>query len=207
MTMNSPVVIEVAVNGGADKNRNPNSPQSPEEVAEVAAACIAAGASVIHTHIEDMYLPGKEAAERYRQAWQPLRKAFPDVILYPTIIFDDAPEVRFGHLPYLADGAADMGALDPGSINLAISTDGGLPSRELIYINSYRTIRFAFEQMEKLQLGPSLAIYDPTFLRSVIAWQRLGKLPRGAFVKLYFGGDRDFIRRSRRHQLRPAADG
>ena len=38
-------------------------------------------------------------------------------------------------------------------------------------------------------LGASLAIYEPGWLRTVLAFHRAGKLPRGAMVKLYFGGD------------------
>jgi uncharacterized protein (DUF849 family) len=50
-------------------------------------------------------------------------------------------------------------------------------------------IRASFELCAKRGLGPSLAIYEPGFLRTTLAWYRAGKLPAGAMVKLYFGGD------------------
>jgi hypothetical protein len=37
--------------------------------------------------------------------------------------------------------------------------------------------------------GPSLAIYEPGFLQTTMAYHRAGKLPRGSMAKIYFGGD------------------
>jgi uncharacterized protein (DUF849 family) len=194
MASDNPVIIEVAINGTTTKDRNPHSPCNPAEVAEVASACIAAGASVIHSHISGMGVAGREAAEEYAAGWRPVRARFPQAIVYPTVVFHDDPEVRFGHLPFLAEmGVADMAVLDPGSVNFSYGDVDGLPGKDYIYINSYSDIRFAFERMEKLGLGPSLALYDPSFARSVIAWHRAGRLPRGTFVKFYFGGDYNFI--------------
>jgi hypothetical protein len=38
-----------------------------------------------------------------------------------------------------------------------------------------------------------MAMFDPSFARGVLAWHRAGKLPRGSFVKFYFGGDLDMM--------------
>ncbi|RYD88475.1 MAG: hypothetical protein EOP61_33495, partial [Sphingomonadales bacterium] len=137
MASNQPAIIEVAINGATGKNRNPHSPCSPAEIAEVAIACLDAGASIIHNHIEGMDIAGQAAADRYAEGWAPVRRAHPQAILYPTVVYHDDPEVRFGHLPFLAEhGVADMGVLDPGSVNLAMGGDGGLPSRDFVYVNS-----------------------------------------------------------------------
>jgi 3-keto-5-aminohexanoate cleavage enzyme len=194
MANDEPVIIEVAINGTTGKDRNPHSPCTPAEVAEVAIACIDAGASMIHSHIGGMGIAGKEAAEEYAAGWRPVRARHPAAIVYPTVVFHDDPEVRFGHLPFLAEmGIGDMAVLDPGSVNFSYGDEDGLPGKDYVYVNSYSSIRFAFERMEKLGLGPSLALYDPSFARSVIAWHRAGRLPRGTFVKFYFGGDHNFI--------------
>ena len=37
--------------------------------------------------------------------------------------------------------------------------------------------------------GPQLAIYEPGFLQCVLTYHRAGRLPAGAMVKLYFGGE------------------
>ena len=194
MASNDPVIIEVAINGTTTKDRNPHSPCNPAEVAEVAIACLDAGASMIHSHISGMGTAGREAAEEYAAGWRPVRARHPDAIVYPTVVLSDDPEVRFGHLPFLAEmGIGDMAVLDPGSVNFSYGDEDGLPGKDYVYVNSYSSIRFAFERMEKLGLGPSLALYDPSFARSVIAWHRAGRLPRGTFVKFYFGGDHNFI--------------
>src|SRR5258708_15115044 len=38
-----------------------------------------------------------------------------------------------------------------------------------------------------------MAIFEPGFLRTALAWWRAGRLPAGAFVKLYFGGDHGYL--------------
>ena len=63
--MTDPVVIEAAINGVTPKARNPHVPITPEEVAADALACFAAGAAIVHNHVDVLMVPGEEAAERY----------------------------------------------------------------------------------------------------------------------------------------------
>ena len=51
----------------------------------------------------------------------------------------------------------------------------------------------AFEICATQRLGPSLAIYEPGFLRTALAWWRAGRLPAGAMIKLYFGAERGLL--------------
>ena len=50
----------------------------------------------------------------------------------------------------------------------------------MVYGVSYDDVRVGFAACERLGLGPSLGIYEPGALRTVLAWQRAGRLPRGA---------------------------
>jgi uncharacterized protein (DUF849 family) len=59
----------------------------------------------------------------------------------------------------------------------------------LVYSNTYDDVRTCFAQCERHGLGPSLAIYEPGWLRTVLAFHRAGRLPQGSMVKLYFGAD------------------
>src|SRR5262249_38718018 len=43
------------------------------------------------------------------------------------------------------------------------------------------------------RLGPSISIFEPGFLRTALVYHRAGRLPSGAFVKLYFGGDESYL--------------
>ncbi|MFM8303863.1 MAG: 3-keto-5-aminohexanoate cleavage protein, partial [Actinomycetota bacterium] len=83
----TPVIIEAAINGASTKDRNPNTPVTPEEITADALACIDAGATVVHNHIDRVMLPGEEAAARYREAWDAILAVRPDALLYPTTNF------------------------------------------------------------------------------------------------------------------------
>ena len=190
-----PLIIEVAVNGGRQKNQNPNVPKTPEEVASDTLACLAAGASVIHTHIEDIMVNGKEAAERYAQAHRPILKERPDAILYATGAAGDTIEERCVHVGLLAEeGLQFMEVVDPGTMNLSTSSPDGLPGKtRMIYASPFPWIEYQLAHCGQYGLGPSLAIYEPSFLRATLLYHRAGRMPPGALVKFYFGGDGNFM--------------
>jgi uncharacterized protein (DUF849 family) len=194
MRNDQPVIIEVAINGETPKERNPNVPRTPDEIGTDALACVEAGAAIIHGHADDLKITGLAAARRYAEGWKKVREARPDAILYPTVVLSDDRAERFAHLPHLAEwGAAQMASLDPGSTNLAVNGPNGLPVRDFVYINSYGEIGYAFERFAELGLGASMALYDASYARAVLAWHRAGKLPKGSFPKFYFAGDYDFM--------------
>ncbi|HMC71921.1 MAG TPA: 3-keto-5-aminohexanoate cleavage protein, partial [Mycobacteriales bacterium] len=59
--MAEPVIIEAAINGVTSKNHNPNTPKEPAEIADDALRCFAAGAAVVHNHIDSFGLDGTRA--------------------------------------------------------------------------------------------------------------------------------------------------
>jgi 3-keto-5-aminohexanoate cleavage enzyme len=189
-----PLIIEVAVNGMSTKARNPNTPMSPQEVAQDSLACLAAGASVIHTHIEMMGKKGPEAADRYAQAYGPILAARPDAILYATGATGGTVEEKCEHTEILAKaGMMRMGFVDPGSTQLGSAGEDGLPKGKAIYANPCDEIAYRFAQLERLGLGPNMAMYEPGFLQVALAYHRAGKLPRGALVKFYLGGGYNYM--------------
>jgi uncharacterized protein (DUF849 family) len=64
---------------------------------------------------------------------------------------------------------------------------------DLVYINSYRDIRYEVGLCERFRLGPSVSIFEPGFLRAALAFHRAGRLPAGAMIKLYFGGEEGYL--------------
>jgi uncharacterized protein (DUF849 family) len=183
-----PVIIEAAINGATTKERNPNVPRAPEEIAADALAAIEAGAAVIHNHIDLGGLTEAEAAERYLEGWRPVLAARPDALLYPTVHF--GPPLGYEHLIPLAEsGMLRMGLCDPGSVNLGRVDEDGVPTGGIVYANSFEQIGRALDVCREQRLGPSLAIYEPGFLRATLAWWRVGRLPAGAMVKLYFSSE------------------
>lgn len=188
MTDPQPVILEVALNGVTSPERNPAVPRRPGVVAEDALRCLEAGASIVHTHSDEFALPPEKAADLYLQAYRPILAARPDAILYPTVGFGETPAERHRHHDLLAGaGAIRMGLLDPGSVNLGAVGADGLPLElDFVYTNGPREVRHQLEACRRLGLGGAIAIFEPGWLRVVLACQRAGTLPPGSLVKLYF---------------------
>ena len=185
----TPVVIEAAINGMTSKEKNPNAPREPDEIAEDTFRCLDAGASLIHAHNRDLYVDGEAAAADYLEAWRPILRERPDTLWYPTLAVAPDMAGMLAHLPLIqAEVPLRIGPFDPGSTNIGAPGEDGLPVGG-VYANSYDDIRVGFETCERLGLGPSLGIYEAGSLRTTLAWHRVGRLPRGTMVKLYFGGD------------------
>jgi uncharacterized protein (DUF849 family) len=184
----SPVIIEVAVNGVTTKDRNPRTPESPEEVAADALACLDAGASVVHVHSRPSGLPTADAAVAYAAALEPVADTRPDAILYPTMGGGKTINERYDHhLPLAEAGTIKMGVLDPGSVNLAsTSADGTPPKSTYAYVNTPADIHYMMGVCRRHRLGASFAIYEPGFLRTVLAYHKAGALPPGSLTKFYF---------------------
>ena len=186
--MSSPVILEVAANGVTTRTQNPAVPREPKEIAEDALACFAAGAAVVHTHTHEPALPPAAGAALYLEAYRPILAERPDALLYPTVAPGRTIEERYGHTALLADaGAIRCGALDTGSVNLGAALPDGWPMpMDFVYTNSPNDIRFMAKVCRDHGLGPSVAVFEPGFLRATLAYHHAGLLPRGTLVKLYF---------------------
>ncbi len=186
--MSSPVIIEVALNGATRRSVNALAPETPEQLAADGIACVKAGASIVHTHNSDRSAPAAEAAEEYIAGLRPIREAFPEVALYPTMGRGSNISERYDHHKLLQEaGVIDMGALDPGSINLAAtSEDTGLPKNQGAYVNSPADIAYMMDVCRERKLGPNMAMWEPGFLRTVLAYDESGRLAPGSFTKFYF---------------------
>jgi uncharacterized protein (DUF849 family) len=184
----APVVLEVALNGITGPERNPAAPRLPGELARDALACLAAGAAIVHTHTHEPARPPREGAALYLEAYRPILDARPDAILYPTTGLGASFDERYGHHVHLAEaGAIRQGLVDPGSVNFGESGPDGRPlDVDFVYRNGPRDVAQMVEHCARLGLGPSVACFEPGFLRAILAYRRAGLLPPGALVKLYF---------------------
>jgi 3-keto-5-aminohexanoate cleavage enzyme len=182
----TPVIIEAAINGGRTKAENPNVPMAPEEIAADALACFEAGAAIVHNHVDRFGVSDEEAAAHYLEGWEPVLAERPDALLYPTVNASVDGDIGYDHLAVLAaTGQLRMGLADPGSVNLGRTRDG-VPTGSFVYRNSFDLLSHALDVCRTNRLGPSLAIFEPGFLRATLAWWRAGQLPPGAMIKLYF---------------------
>lgn len=191
--MTTPLIIEVGLNGGTTKERNPHVPTTPGEIAAEAIAAMNAGAAIVHTHIEGIHTTGDAAVTRYLEAYTPVLAQRPEAILWCTVAMGSDVEARFGHYRGLAAAGMRMGALDPGSVNIGTQGEDGLPDWSFVYSTSFDEIAWLIDLHRDHRLGPALGIYEPGWLRIVLAYEKAGKLPPGAFIKLYFGGRYNYI--------------
>lgn len=187
----TPVIIECAINGTRNKSYSPHVPVEPDEIADDALACIDAGAAIIHNHIDRYGIGVDEAVGRYLEGWRPVLAERPDALIYPTVHFGDP--ISYEHLVPLAAAGLRVGLADPGSVNLGGADADGVPTGGFVYTNTFDAIARAFEICRAEGLGPSLAIYEPGFLRNTLAWWRAGRLPQGSMVKLYFSTERGYL--------------
>ena len=192
MSAPTPVVIEAAINGLTSPTANPNVPVTPEQVSADALACFEAGASIVHHHADAFGVSADEAAERYLAAWRPVWAERPDALVYPTVHVQDGA-ISYEHLAPLAAAGLRIGLADPGSVNLGPTDDAGVPLGSFVYANSFDTLARALELCDAGGLGPSLAIYEPGFLRAALAWWRAGRMPRGAMLKLYLSTEQGYF--------------
>lgn len=192
--MANPVIIEVALNGATPPSRNPNVPQSQETLVADALRCIAAGASIVHTHAPDISVSGEAGARLYLEHFGPIHERFPDAILYPTLVFGKTIQEKTSHLePLRRLFPLRMGFVDPGSVNLTPTGEDGKPfPTDWVYANSPADIAYKFELCKRLGLGPGMAIFEPGFLRAALAYVRAGAMPQGAFLRFYFGGEASY---------------
>ena len=175
--MSDAVIIEVAVNGATTKATNPHVPISEDELVAEAWRCFDAGAAIVHHHIDRTGLSGPDAAEVYLGVWRRVLPRRPEALWYPTI--NIGPSAHwYDHITPLAEsGLLRMSLSDPGSVNLGGRTDG-VPSGGFVYANSFDAIARQFALCREHGLGPSIAIYEPGFLRVVLAYLDAGQAAR-----------------------------
>jgi len=195
--ISTPAIIEVAMNGESPKRRNPHTPRTPDEIANDGLRCIDAGASILHNHTDDPVIGGSGSHDPapYRAAWSIILDKHPDVLLYPTMP-GGAPgrtiEQRYAHIEQLAHwGLLGLGLLDPGSTDLGRFQEDGRPrAGDIVYQNTWSDGIYMIEACRRLNVGVSVSIFEPGFLRFLLGYADAGALPQGVFVKLYFGGPR-----------------
>jgi uncharacterized protein (DUF849 family) len=186
--IDAPVIIEAALNGVTTPAHNAKVPATAEEQAGDALACVDAGATVIHTHAPNIVVPPPEAADQYATAYRPVVEKFPGIICYPTTGVGSTIEDRYGHVELLDDmGLVRAGFVDTGSVNLGgTGADGLPPNSRYVYTNNFADIAYKMDVCRERGLGPSIAIFEPGFLRVVRAYHDARALPAGTLVKFYF---------------------
>lgn len=166
--------LEVALNGGWTRARQPRIPVSVDEIIADGIACVRAGAAIIHLHAYDVET-GKQHddPDLYGRIIEGIREKV-DAIVYPTIDggvlagseLSATGPARYRAIEVLgARGALEWSVVDPGSVNTAsyAGLKRGWPSS--VYLNTESDVRHGLDLANTHGFHPSYAIYEPGFIR------------------------------------------
>jgi len=200
----TPVILEVAINGSTPKKLNPASPETAAEIAQETIKCLDAGATIVHAHSGKPSDNVADAVQAYVDCFTPVRKKHPYGIIYPTANFDPAvyhknravwpPEIQSGHYRPLAEaGLANMILLDTGVAPLAVyDKKGMLPEKNFWWYGFWPgDTKIVTDTCSELGCGASVSVFEPGWMKNVVAMARAGTLPRGSKLNIYFA-DYDF---------------
>lgn len=186
------LIIEARLNEYTPRHPNPNVPWSPAEIAADAAACRAAGASIVHYHARDPETgaPSGDVA-LYAEAARRIRAAC-DVLVMPTLGANTVTDLdaRIGHIERMAEEAAtraDFAPLDLASLSLPIwrPGDASVGGDELVYHNSVGVLKRLAARMRAVGAIPIVAIWNVASLRLLEAFVATGVLPKRIFAELF----------------------
>ncbi len=161
-----PVWIEVALNGGAGRQRQPNIPVSPQEIISEGILAAQAGAAVVHVHVYDPATEKPvESADLYRRVIEGIREQT-NAIVYPTIALGGSLKDRFTAVEELAKlGLLEWTALDPGSVNIVHRAQAANNINGFVYSTPDDHIRHGLSLSAQYGFHASFAIYEPGFAR------------------------------------------
>jgi 3-keto-5-aminohexanoate cleavage enzyme len=191
-----PTVIEAAVNGMVTKEQNPHVPRTVDEIVADSLRCLDAGASIVHHHNDEPNFGGsaRHSAHPYIEVWTRLRAAWPGLLLHPTshgATADSTIEERYAHVAELHEaGLAPVGTCDAGMLALAAPTPTGVLSLPETFGNPAADVDWILRWHRERELPVHISIFEPGFLRLILAHQKAGTLPREVKIQLYLGGDR-----------------
>ena len=200
---NSPVILECAINGSVTKAKNPHAPGTPAEHTAEVIRCLDAGASIIHMHSNQPNEDIKKAAQPYIDIYKPVWKKHPHAILYATANFDEKVyhrerrtwpgEIQCGHQRILAEaGVVNMVLFDTGVVPIGVYDKQGVPGPDSTfwwYGFGPDDVRFIQQVCKDFGTGASISVFEPGWMKNVVAMARAGTLPRGSKLNIYFAMD------------------
>jgi 3-keto-5-aminohexanoate cleavage enzyme len=151
-----PCIITAAIVGAeTTRAQNPHLPITAEELGREAAACVRAGASVIHLHARDDQGNASQDTERFRAAIREIRKQTKDlggvIIQTSTGGAVGMPVAeRAGPLGCTGADAPDMATLNVGTINFG----------EDVFMNKAADTVEMAQRIRKHGAVPEIEIYD-----------------------------------------------
>jgi 3-keto-5-aminohexanoate cleavage enzyme len=200
---NTPVVLECGINGSTTKAKNPNAPETVEEHISEMLRVLDAGATIAHNHSNQHSTDPVQAAQFYADVFRPVRKKYPLSILYATVNID-AKELHRTRRPWdqakqvahhrvLAEaGLANMVLFETGVSAAGVFEEDGVAKADFYFVYQFwpDDIRFTRQICTDFGTGASFSVYEPGWMKNIVAMAKAGTLPRGSKLNLYFGSEK-----------------
>jgi 3-keto-5-aminohexanoate cleavage enzyme len=174
-----PLIVTVAPTGGVHgKEAHPDLPETPEEVAETAAACEAAGASIVHLHARRKNGERAFSRERFQELTDAVRAATDDVVIQHSTGGTGVPlEERLE--PLRTDPAPEMASLDMGPVNRY---------PHLTSENPRAMVDALHDEMRVRGTKPEMEAFNPGHLNEVNAFLERADVADPPYVNVLLGG-------------------
>jgi uncharacterized protein (DUF849 family) len=195
-----PVVLECAIN---ETRKMPYEPKTVQEHITEMTKVLDAGAAIAHNHSKRFDEDPKKAAQFYAEVYQAVFKKHPHAIVYPTVNLDLKilheerralpPGASCAHQRVLAEaGLTNMVMLDTGVSAVSVLAANGIANDEAFYVYQFwpEDVRYSTQICTDFGCGAAVAVYEPGWMKNVVAMARAGTLPRGSKLNLFFGDDR-----------------
>ena len=199
----TPVVLECGINGSTTKAKNANAPETIEEHIAEMIRVLDAGATIGHSHSNKFHEDPEQAAKFYADVFRPVREKYPHAILYATVNMDAkslheerrpwAPGKMAAHHRVLAKaGLANMVLFETGVSAVSLFDEDGIANEDIYFVYQFwpEDTRYTRQICTDFGAGASFSVYEPGWLKNIIAMARAGTLPRGSKLNLYFGSGR-----------------
>lgn len=198
-----PVILECAINGSVTKDKNKFAPGTPAEHTAEVIRCLDAGATIIHAHSNQPNEDIKLAAQPYKEIYKPVWKKHPHAILYATANFDPVVynrerkpwpgKIQCGHQRLLAeDGIVNMVLFDTGVVPIGAYDKEGVPGPDSgfwWYGFWPDDVKYILQTCKDTGAGASISVFEPGWMKNVIAMAKAGTLPRGSKLNIYFAAE------------------
>lgn len=187
-----PLIIEAALNELMDKASNPHVPYGPEEVSIDAAACVDAGAAMLHFHARDAQTGDQlwTSTETYVEA---MRRIFAlgvarDVLFYPT--YEWLTEEKLSHVIALRqhpDVRLALAALDVGAVllNDFDARTSRFERADWGKVFTHEQTIWFLELCRRHGLHPYSGCAEPGHLRHLLAYRDMGLLDPPLVLKFF----------------------
>ncbi len=176
----APLIINAALTGQVlTRARAPHLPVDVAAIAADAAACVEAGATILHLHARNADGRPEWRAEAYRPIIAAVRERVPQAILCVTTSGRDTPELerRADVLSLSGDEQPECASLTLGSLNFHSG-----PS-----INAPAMIEALATRMAEVGIRPELELFDLGMVHAAHRLQARGLLPERPYANLMLG--------------------